>query len=54
VLPGKGSAVFLHLAQPDCTPTDGCIAFARADFVALLEIMEPTTNIVIAEEGAGA
>jgi L,D-peptidoglycan transpeptidase YkuD (ErfK/YbiS/YcfS/YnhG family) len=52
VVPGKGSAVFLHLAQPDYAPTAGCVAFARSDFVALLEMMEPTTDIVIAEEGA--
>lgn len=54
VVPGKGSAVFLHLAQPDYAPTDGCVAFARADFVALLQAMEPTTHIVIVEEGIGA
>jgi L,D-peptidoglycan transpeptidase YkuD (ErfK/YbiS/YcfS/YnhG family) len=54
VVPGKGSAVFLHLAQPDYTPTEGCVAFARADFVALLGAMEPTTSIVIAERGEDA
>jgi L,D-peptidoglycan transpeptidase YkuD (ErfK/YbiS/YcfS/YnhG family) len=53
VVPGKGSAVFLHLAQPDYAPTDGCVAFARADFVALLQAMEPATSIVIVEEGTG-
>jgi L,D-peptidoglycan transpeptidase YkuD (ErfK/YbiS/YcfS/YnhG family) len=54
VVPGKGSAVFLHLAQPDYAPTDGCVAFARADFVALLGAMEPATNIVILEKETGA
>ena len=54
VVPGKGSAVFLHLAQPGYAPTEGCIAFARADFIALLQAMEPTTRIVIAVEGEGA
>ena len=54
VVPGKGSAVFLHLAQPGYAPTDGCVAFARADFVALLQAMEPTTSIVIAERGEAA
>lgn len=51
VMPGKGSAVFLHLARPDYAPTDGCVAFARADFVALLQGLEPASKIVIAERG---
>jgi L,D-peptidoglycan transpeptidase YkuD (ErfK/YbiS/YcfS/YnhG family) len=46
--------VFLHLAQPDYAPTAGCVAFARADFIALLEAMAPTTHIVITAEGTGA
>lgn len=54
VVPGKGSAVFLHLAQPDYAPTAGCVAFARADFIALLQAMEPDTAIVIAQGGTGA
>jgi L,D-peptidoglycan transpeptidase YkuD (ErfK/YbiS/YcfS/YnhG family) len=28
VLPGRGSAIFLHLARPDFSPTEGCIALA--------------------------
>ena len=31
-----GSAIFLHLARPDLSPTEGCIALARADLAALL------------------
>jgi L,D-peptidoglycan transpeptidase YkuD (ErfK/YbiS/YcfS/YnhG family) len=34
--PGKGSAIFLHLARPDYSPTEGCIALARQDMEALL------------------
>ena len=54
VVPGKGSAVFLHLARADFGPTDGCVAFARADFVALLEAMNPAAKIVILEKETGA
>jgi L,D-peptidoglycan transpeptidase YkuD (ErfK/YbiS/YcfS/YnhG family) len=54
VLPGKGSAVFLHLAQPDYAPTAGCVAFARADFIALLAAMDPTTQIVVTAGESGA
>ncbi len=48
VVPGKGSAVFLHLAHPDYRPTDGCIAFVRVDFVRLLGALDRNTHIVIA------
>lgn len=47
VVPGKGSAVFLHLAQLDYGPTEGCVAFARADFVRLLGAIDRSTAIVI-------
>jgi L,D-peptidoglycan transpeptidase YkuD (ErfK/YbiS/YcfS/YnhG family) len=47
VVPGKGSAVFLHLARPDFGPTEGCVAFARADFVRLLGAIDRDTHIVI-------
>jgi L,D-peptidoglycan transpeptidase YkuD (ErfK/YbiS/YcfS/YnhG family) len=36
VVPGRGSAIFLHLARPDYGPTDGCVALALADLLALL------------------
>lgn len=34
--PGLGSAIFLHVARPDFTPTEGCVAVAKADLLALL------------------
>ena len=33
---GKGSAIFLHLARPDYTPTEGCIALALPDLLTTL------------------
>jgi L,D-peptidoglycan transpeptidase YkuD (ErfK/YbiS/YcfS/YnhG family) len=36
VVPGRGSAIFLHIARPDGAPTDGCIALPRAEVLALL------------------
>ena len=41
VMPGMGSAIFLHLAQPDYAPTEGCVALARADLEALLAVAKP-------------
>ncbi|HEY4172004.1 MAG TPA: L,D-transpeptidase family protein [Rhodopila sp.] len=28
IRPGKGSAIFLHIARPDYAPTEGCVALA--------------------------
>jgi len=36
VVPGAGSAVFLHVAPPDGGPTAGCVALALPDLLALL------------------
>ena len=41
VVPGAGSAIFLHLARPDYGPTEGCVALARADLEALLASAQP-------------
>ena len=41
VLPGKGSAVFVHLRRPEGTPTEGCVAFSLKN---LLEIIEECNN----------
>ncbi len=36
VVPGAGSAVFLHVAQEDYAPTEGCVALAAEDLRQLL------------------
>ncbi len=36
VVPGAGSAVFLHVAAEDDTPTAGCVALAKGDLLSLL------------------
>ncbi len=36
VRPGLGSAIFLHLARADYSPTDGCVALRQADLLSLL------------------
>lgn len=33
---GRGSAIFLHLARDDYAPTEGCVALARGDLLAVL------------------
>lgn len=44
---GRGSAVFLHLARPDRSPTAGCVAFAAPDLRRLLAKLGPKTRILI-------
>jgi len=36
IAPGKGSAIFLHVAREDYAPTEGCVACALPDLLALL------------------
>lgn len=39
VVPGMGSAIFLHIAAPDHAPTEGCIAMAREALLAMLPLL---------------
>jgi len=44
---GRGSAIFVHLARPGFTPTDGCIALSRRDLTMLLSRLGPQSAIVV-------
>jgi L,D-peptidoglycan transpeptidase YkuD (ErfK/YbiS/YcfS/YnhG family) len=46
--PGKGSAIFLHLAAPDFTPTQGCVALARDDLLTVLKEADRESRVIIA------
>ena len=43
----KGSAIFVHLARPGFTPTDGCIALTRHDLTMLLAEVKRGTQVAI-------
>jgi L,D-peptidoglycan transpeptidase YkuD (ErfK/YbiS/YcfS/YnhG family) len=45
---GRGSAVFIHVARPDGSPTAGCVALCAADLQRLLRRLGPKTRIAIA------
>ena len=47
VVPGKGSAIFMHVAKPDYAPTEGCIALSLDDLRQLLARCEKDTKIEI-------
>jgi L,D-peptidoglycan transpeptidase YkuD (ErfK/YbiS/YcfS/YnhG family) len=44
---GRGSAVFLHLARDNFSPTAGCVGMTRRDMLRLLERIGRDTKIVI-------
>jgi L,D-peptidoglycan transpeptidase YkuD (ErfK/YbiS/YcfS/YnhG family) len=44
---GRGSAVFLHLARVDFSPTAGCVAMTAGAMLQLLKRLGPETEIVI-------
>ena len=47
VVPGAGSAIFLHVARPDYGLTEGCVALAKSDVEALLKVAQPGDAIAI-------
>ncbi|CAO3415581.1 L,D-transpeptidase family protein [Azospirillum doebereinerae] len=47
VVPGRGSAVFLHVARPGWTPTEGCVALALDDLLRLLKDCGPGSALTV-------
>ena len=47
VVPGKGSAIFLHLAKPDYSLTQGCVALTYQDLLAAIEQLRPGDQVEI-------
>jgi L,D-peptidoglycan transpeptidase YkuD (ErfK/YbiS/YcfS/YnhG family) len=58
--PGGGSAIFIHVAGPGLTPTEGCIALSERDLRRLLGRVGPRTRFAVGQNarpiraGAGA
>jgi L,D-peptidoglycan transpeptidase YkuD (ErfK/YbiS/YcfS/YnhG family) len=47
-IPGHGSAIFLHIARPDYASTEGCVALALPDLLALLAELGARDRIAVA------
>ncbi len=47
VIPGAGSAIFLHLARSDWAPTEGCVAMAQDSFEHILAHAPADCQVVI-------
>ncbi|MBI1215034.1 MAG: L,D-transpeptidase family protein [Alphaproteobacteria bacterium] len=45
--PGRGSAIFMHLARPDFTPTAGCVGLKLEDLLAVLAQLDADSQITI-------
>jgi len=47
IVPGKGSAIFMHVAKPHYEPTAGCIALSLSDLLEVLALCGPETEMEI-------
>ena len=47
IVPGAGSAIFMHVASPEYGPTEGCVALARDDLLELLSDLDNNSEIKI-------
>jgi L,D-peptidoglycan transpeptidase YkuD (ErfK/YbiS/YcfS/YnhG family) len=47
VVPGAGSAIFLHIATSDFAPTAGCIAIQKHVLLGLLPLLGPRSKIMV-------
>ena len=47
VISGLGSAIFLHVAAADYAPTEGCVALAVDDLIAVIAVCSTETTITI-------
>jgi len=54
VVRGAGSAIFLHVARDDYGPTQGCVALAKTDLLALIARASPGDALRVLRENAPA
>ena len=47
MIKGKGSAIFLHLANKKYKATKGCIGILKKDFLKILPLIKKNTKISI-------
>lgn len=49
VVPGKGSAIFMHVAKIDYQGTEGCVALKLPDLLDILSKLDRDSKIIIRE-----
>ena len=45
IIPDAGSAIFIHVASEDYSPTEGCVALSLEDLTEILSTLTKTTDI---------
>jgi hypothetical protein len=45
IIKKKGSAIFLHISKNNYSPTNGCVAIKKIDFIKLLKILKKNSYI---------
>ncbi len=47
IIKNRGSAIFLHIAKKNYSPTEGCIAVSKKDMRLLLTFINKRTKLII-------
>ena len=47
IVPGRGSAIFMHVAKQDYEPTEGCVALKLEDLLTVLKKMKKDSRVQI-------
>ena len=47
--PGVGSAIFMHVANDEYKPTEGCVALKQEDLIYLLSLIDNKTEIILGD-----
>lgn len=47
VVPGRGSAIFMHLMRDDGSPTAGCVGLKLQDLLAVLKLCDSSSHITV-------
>ena len=46
-IPGKGSAIFLHIWRKPHYPTQGCVAFSRENLMWIIQRLTPDSHLIV-------
>ena len=49
IIPGIGSAIFMHVAHDEYKPTEGCVALKQEDLIYLLSFVDKKTEIILGD-----
>jgi L,D-peptidoglycan transpeptidase YkuD (ErfK/YbiS/YcfS/YnhG family) len=49
IIPGKGSAIFMHIARESYSPTAGCVALSKNDLLDILYSISSDCELIVKE-----